>query len=728
SFGKNNDGKTADGNYYMGCWVPITPEYLENALTNGKVLKWTYKFDWNGDNTVDQTFNITVDPADITLNKDGDVWCQTVDGKFTVRNGGSIDGTIEKITEVGTVDGSNITVAGATLDWFAKDTSIGRYQDGWWVGVKIVAPAFITEDNVDKVTYSSDGTDELAKSFGKNNDGKTADGNYYMGCWVPITPEYLEGALDADSVLKWTYKFDWTGNGTVDQTFTITVDPADITLNKDGDVWCQTVDGVMVIKDGAPVHSHSYGTEWFSDSTNHWKECSCGEKAEEAAHISDGGKVTTEATEETEGVRTYSCTVCGYVIKTESIPAIGYAISVPTTVNNGTLTVSQKTATVGSSVTITVKPNEGYELGQLTVTDSNNNALTLTDNENGSFAFTMPASNVTIEVSFHAHSFGTEWVSNSTNHWKECSCGKKAEEAAHISDGGKVTTAATEGAEGIRTYSCTVCGYIIKTETIPAIGYKISAPTTVNNGTLTVSQNTATVGSSVTITVKPNEGYELGQLTVSDSKGNALTLTDNGNGSFTFTMPASNVTIEVKFNKIKVPVPDFVDVPADAYYADAVEWAASLEITNGTSDNTFSPDDSCTRAQMVTFLWRASGCPVIKGSIPFNDVAENAYYTEAVRWAVNEGITQGTSDTTFSPDDTVNRAQAVTFLYRNAGAPSNSASIPFADVSGDAYYANAVLWAVSEGITYGTSTTTFSPDNNCTRAQNVTFLYRALAE
>ncbi|MGN0963072.1 MAG: hypothetical protein ACI4PP_05800, partial [Clostridia bacterium] len=139
-------------------------------------------------------------------------------------------GTIEKITEVGTVDGSNITVTGAALNWYAKDISVGRYQDGWWVGVKIVAPASVTDANVANVKYSNDGTDNLAKSFGTKNDGKTADGNYYIGCWLPITPEYLEGALNADSVLKWTYKFDWTGNGTVDQTFTITVDPADITL------------------------------------------------------------------------------------------------------------------------------------------------------------------------------------------------------------------------------------------------------------------------------------------------------------------------------------------------------------------------------------------------------------------------------------------------------------------------------------------------------------------
>ena len=170
----------------------------------------------------------------------------------------------------------------------------------------------------------------------------------------------------------------------------------------------------------------------------------------------------------------------------------------------------------------------------------------------------------------------------------------------------------------------------------------------------------------------------------------------------------------------------FVDVKEGAYYYDAVLWAVEQKITSGTSATTFSPDASCTRAQMVTFLWRAAGSPKVEnGKNPFADVKADAYYYDAVLWAVEKGVTSGTSATTFSPDATVTRGQTVTFLYRNAGSPEVSGTMPFADVEADAYYAKAVQWAVQQKITTGTSETTFSPMSDCTRGQIVTFLYRA---
>lgn len=168
----------------------------------------------------------------------------------------------------------------------------------------------------------------------------------------------------------------------------------------------------------------------------------------------------------------------------------------------------------------------------------------------------------------------------------------------------------------------------------------------------------------------------------------------------------------------------FTDVDKSAYYADAVAWAVANNITSGTSATTFSPNAACTRAQMVTFLWRAAGEPKVNGSNPFTDVAADAFYYDAVLWAVSKGITSGTSATTFSPDATVTRGQTVTFLYRAAGAPAVTGANAFTDVAADAFYASAVQWAVQEGITSGTSTNTFSPDNDCTRGQIVTFLYR----
>ena len=171
----------------------------------------------------------------------------------------------------------------------------------------------------------------------------------------------------------------------------------------------------------------------------------------------------------------------------------------------------------------------------------------------------------------------------------------------------------------------------------------------------------------------------------------------------------------------------FVDVPDDAYCFDAVLWAAENGITNGTSDTTFSPEESCTRAQAVTFLWRAAGCPSPKsGEMPFEDVVKGSYYETAVLWAVENGITKGTSATTFSPEDICTRAQIATFLWRAQGMPDAGTTNPFTDVPKGAYYTDAVLWAAENGITNGTSATTFSPEEYCTRAQTVTFLYRCL--
>ena len=252
------------------------------------------------------------------------------------------------------------------------------------------------------------------------------------------------------------------------------------------------------------------------------------------------------------------------------------------------------------------------------------------------------------------------------------------------------------------------------------------------HGTVTVSPKRADKGDTVTITVRPDKGYELDELTATDKSGDTIKIKDKGNGKFTFTMPGSKVTVEASFKQIDAEpeVPAFADVPADAYYADAVAWAVKEGITSGTSATTFTPNASCTRAQMVTFLWRANGSPVVNYAMSFTDVPADAYYAEAVRWAVSEGITTGTTATTFSPDATLTRAQAVTFIYRNVQAQGGGFTgswmfpCPFTDVPADAYYFESVQWCAMKNITSGTSADTFSPAAPCTRAQIVTFLYR----
>ena len=244
------------------------------------------------------------------------------------------------------------------------------------------------------------------------------------------------------------------------------------------------------------------------------------------------------------------------------------------------------------------------------------------------------------------------------------------------------------------------------------------------NGTIIVTPKNAPAGATVTIVTKPNDGYQLGDLSATDSSGNQLPLTDMGGGSFTFLMPNGTVDVRVSFTEQTEESP-FRDVSTGAYYYDAVKWAVGKDITSGIGNGLFGPNQSCTRAQIVTFLWRAAGSPEPTALSSFTDTAPTAYYAKAVAWAVENGITTGTSETEFSPNEPCTRAQAVTFLYRALKAAASGSSTAFSDVAADAYYASAVAWAVENGVTTGVGDGLFAPKDTCTRAQIVTFLYRA---
>ena len=254
--------------------------------------------------------------------------------------------------------------------------------------------------------------------------------------------------------------------------------------------------------------------------------------------------------------------------------------------------------------------------------------------------------------------------------------------------------------------------------------YSVSTPSKTENGSVTVSPKSASKGDTVTITVKPDSGYVLETLTVTDKNGDELKLTDKGNGKYTFTMPGSKVEVKATFMEDNSVLNFFYDVPNGAYFYEAVKWAVDKGVTNGLSDTMFGPYESCTRAQIVTFLWRATGSPEPKTASSFTDVPANAYYAKAVAWAVENGITNGMTATMFAPDATCTRGQSVTFLYR-ALKGTASGSTNFTDVQSDAFYADAINWAVANNVTNGTSNTTFSPNADCTRAEIVTFLYRA---
>lgn len=259
--------------------------------------------------------------------------------------------------------------------------------------------------------------------------------------------------------------------------------------------------------------------------------------------------------------------------------------------------------------------------------------------------------------------------------------------------------------------------------------YAVTVPDKTENGSLSVTPKNAKKGSDVTITATPDKGYEVDDIVAKDAKGNKLTLKDNGDGTYTFTMPASKVTIEATFTEKQadepvVPEKLFADVSAEEYYYEAVKWASENGVTGGIGENLFGAKLPCTRAQIVTFLWRAAGSPEPKGMSGFVDVSADAYYAKAVAWAVEQGIVSGTSATTFSPDAVCTRAQSVAFLYRAFGEKVNKAA-GFSDVSADAYYADAVAWAVENGVASGIGGGLFAPDQDCARGQIVAFLYRA---
>ena len=301
--------------------------------------------------------------------------------------------------------------------------------------------------------------------------------------------------------------------------------------------------------------------------------------------------------------------------------------------------------------------------------------------------------------------------------------------ASSIADG--VTTTVRENSWGAGT---TVANNQFKDTAAPSYSggsssydptYSVSTPSKTEHGTVTVSPKSASKGDRVTVTVKPDSGYVLETLTVTDKNGNELTLKDKGNGKYTFTMPAGKVEVKATFMEDNSMLNFFYDVPNNAYFYEAVKWAVKNGITTGVGNDLFAPEQPCTRAQIVTFLWRAAGSPEPKGAASgMTDVVSGSYYEKAVAWAIENGITTGTTTSTFSPDATCTRAQAVTFLARALKAKAASAA-EFSDVPTGSYFADAVAWAAANGVTEGIGGGLFGSDNDCTRGQIVTFLYRA---
>ena len=328
----------------------------------------------------------------------------------------------------------------------------------------------------------------------------------------------------------------------------------------------------------------------------------------------------------------------------------------------------------------------------------------------------------------HTHTYGTEWKSDAYKHWHECSCGAKSKEAAHTASDWITDTPATATTSGTKHKECTVCKRVLETGTIPATGsgggggytyYTIKATVGVNGSISPSGDVSVREGRDQTFTITPDKGYAISNVKIDGKSIGAVK-------SYTFENVRRTHTIEVIFMKANgnPQAGVFVDVAEGSYYEEAIDWAVEKGITNGVSSNMFAPNDPCTRAQIVTFLWRAAGSPAPKRISSFTDVPADAFYAKAVAWAVENGITSGTGESKFSPNATCTRAQAVTFLYRASGSPAVSGSAEFSDVSATAFYADAVAWAAKKGITTGIGGGLFGADNDCTRGQIVTFLWR----
>ena len=525
------------------------------------------------------------------------------------------------------------------------------------------------------------------------NHTLTADGT------TPITWSVSGGALPEGLTLNETTG-EISGTPTAEGT-------AKFTVKAENSAGSDTKElSITITKDAPPSHEHSYG-DWRKDGTSHWHECTDTDCPNREESITDkAAHVYTDDTDTT-------CDVCGYE-RTVTPPSHEHSygdwskdgtshwhectdIDCP----NREESITDKAAHVYTDDTDTTCDVCGYER---TVAPPAPTEFIVTFDGNG----------------------GTPSVgSMTTTNQKLTSLPSASRSGSYSFDGWY-----TEKSGGTKITTDTVFSanttvyahwtYIGGGGSSGYSYYTIKA-TAGTGGSISPSGNVSVrEGRDQTFTITPDKGYAVANVKIDGKSIGAVK-------SYTFENVSRTHTIEVIFMKSNgnPQTGVFVDVATGSYYEDAVDWAVENGITQGTDDTHFSPDGICTRAQAVTFLWRATGSPEPETrTMPFTDVPAGSYYYDAVLWAVENGITKGTSDTTFSPNMTCTRAQIVAFLWRSEKAPAAGSRNPFADVKSSAYYADAVLWALREDITKGTTSTTFSPDADCTRAQIVTFLWR----
>ena len=501
-----------------------------------------------------------------------------------------------------------------------------------------------------------------------------------------------------------------------------------------------------------PATGHSWKSDWTSDATHHWHECAnkncdvtdnAGKKGY-AEH--SGGKATCTQNAVCEFCKAEYGEKLPHDFTAETVDA-KYLKSAATCTEKAVYYKSCAACGLSSAGTASEATFEagnvlGHDWGAWTSNGNDTHTRvcsrdashTETDKcHGGEASCTMKAVCEVCKAEYgekdpehHAEGCELEWVVTETEHEQKYSlCGKVTiAKEKHTFGDWTIIKRPTSNRDGEKERICQICQHK-EAKTIPATGsnysyYTIKA-TAGAGGSISPSGNVSVrEGRDQTFTITPDKGYAVANVKIDGKSIGAVK-------SYTFENVRRTHTIEVIFMKANgnPQTGVFVDVATGSYYEDAVDWAVENGITTGVSANRFDPNGVCTRAQAVTFLWRAAGSPAPRSrTMPFTDVPVGSYYYDAVLWAVENGITMGISDTTFSPNMTCSRAQIVAFLWRSEKSPAAGTANPFADVKSTAYYADAVLWAVKENITKGTTNTTFSPDADCTRAQIVTFLWR----
>lgn len=710
--------QAAGGNKIASALDTAIPSGMQDNL-NGTTLyaHWTHTFTWNFNsdmNAVDEDGNVIItvsaEHGSTTLNDDNTVKFNDYQGKLSTPF--TLDPTQNWRVEWKEKNQAKENMLFSSTATREKGmTYIFLYEPSIYMGtydvtnnktdyINFGGPAYQKEptsneysvvkleNNYDKatetslVTLSVDGEQVFAKlntqgRYGSHGSSLTAsDYEQYALEKLNFTFNYLGGNRDGGDTPAWK----------LSNTF----DYIKVTLGDD--------------------HTHTYGTTYSSDSTGHWKTCTeCGANGEFSKHTGGTATCTAKAV----------CETCDQPY--------------------GELGAHKLTKTDAKAATCTEAGNEAYwtcsGCGKYFSDENGINEI-----EKDSWVLKTLGHDMT-----KTDAKAATCTEDGNNEYYTCSrCGGVFKDEA----GTQATTVEAEtlkklghdwsNKDGICAVCHTKCDRVHKPGTTCSVCHKYTsypyvpgAPTypatapAAPNGTVTISPANASKGANVTVTVKPNDGYVLETLTVTDKNGDELKLTDKGNGKYTFTMPGSKVEVKATFMEDNSVFNFFYDVPNDAFFYEAVKWAVKSGVTNGLSDTMFGPYESCTRAQIVTFLWRAAGSPEPKATTSaMTDLNPNAYYYKAVLWAIENGITDGMTETTFAPDATCTRGQSVTFLHRALkGTASGSAN--FTDVKSDAFYADAINWAVANNVTNGTSNTTFSPNADCTRAEIVTFLYRA---